>query len=250
MLCYIMICCVELLCSVVLCCIVLYCIILSCVVLNSIMLYYTVLCCNVSCCFALYYILLFCVALHYVVLCCSTLCCIILRYATLCCAVLYCAVLFLFFFKKNYFILFYVMSLKAYTELGSIYVMAKRKSYVGSSVGGKSLWYEGFCMLLLLLVCAATWSIGWKIVFVIFGTLVVRRVLFLLRAILFLVFFVFFCIFAKYCFLIESCFEFLWVLRFFLHLRKNQMKNLLSIPRKRKTLKGCVVFIIFYCVML
>ena len=107
------------------------------------------------------------------------------------------------------------MSLKAYTELGSIYVVAKRKSYVGSSVGGESLWYEGFCMLLLLLVCAATWSIVWKIVFVIFGTLVVRRVLFLLRAILFLVFFIFFCIFAKYCFLIESCFEFLLVLRFF-----------------------------------
>ena len=107
------------------------------------------------------------------------------------------------------------MSLKAYTELGSIYVMAKRKSYVGSSVGGESLWYEGFCTLLLLVVCAATWSIVGKIVFVIFGTLVVRRILFLLRAILFLVVLIFFCIFAKYCFLIESCFEFLLVLHFF-----------------------------------
>ena len=48
----------------------------------------------------------------------------------------------------------------------------------------------------------------------------------------------FFCICAKYCFLIESCFEFLLVLRFFLYLRKNQMPNLFSIPRKRKTLEG------------
>ena len=106
------------------------------------------------------------------------------------------------------------MSLKAYTELGSIYVMAKRKSYVGSSVGGESLWYEGFCTLLLLVVCAATWSIVGKIVFVIFGTLVVRRILFLLRAILFRVVLIFFCIFAEYCFLIESWLEFLLVLRF------------------------------------
>ena len=128
------------------------------------------------------------------------------------------------------------MSLKAYTELGSIYVMAKKKSYVGSSVGGESLWYEGFCTLLLLVVCAATWSIFGKIVFVIFGTLVVRRILFLLRAILFFVVLIFFCIFAKYCFLIESCFEFLLVLHFFLYLRKNQMPSLFSIPRKRKTL--------------
>ena len=51
------------------------------------------------------------------------------------------------------------MSLKACTEVRSIYVMVKRKSYVGSSVGGETLLYEGFCMLLHLLVCAATWSI-------------------------------------------------------------------------------------------
>ena len=107
------------------------------------------------------------------------------------------------------------MIFKAYTELGSIYVMAKMKFYVGSSVGVESLWYEDVCMLLLLLVCTATWCIVWNIFIFIFGQWVVRRVLFLPLALLFLVLLIFFCICAKYCFLIVSCFEFLLVLRFF-----------------------------------
>ena len=93
-------------------------------------------------------------------------------------------------------------------------------------------------MLLLLLVCSATWSIVWKIVFVIFGTLVVRRILFLLRAILFLVVLIFFCIFAKYCFLIESCFEFLLVLRFFLVLTEESYDEFIFHSEEEEDFEG------------
>ena len=74
--------------------------------------------------------------------------------------------------------------------------------------------------------------------FVIVGTLVVRRVPFLLRAILFLVVLIFFCIFAKYCFLIESWFEFLLVLQFFLVLTEESDEEFIFHSEEEEDFEG------------